>query len=58
MFEDPDKPIEMSDLQRLKYMDAVIKETLRLYPPVPAVSRRTKNEVELSKIILTIYYIF
>ena len=44
-----DKPIEMRDLQKLKYLDAVLKESLRLYPPGPAIIRSTTQDTQICK---------
>ncbi|XP_019548746.2 probable cytochrome P450 4ac1 isoform X2 [Aedes albopictus] len=35
----PNEPLSIHDYGELKYMDRVIKECLRLYPPVPFISR-------------------
>ncbi|XAR57832.1 Geraniol 8-hydroxylase [Bertholletia excelsa] len=42
------KPIEESDIARLPYLRAVIKETMRIHPPVPfLIPRRVETDVEL-----------
>ena len=41
----------MDDLNGLSYMDAVVRETLRLYPPLPSVLREARKDdcIPLSK---------
>lgn len=36
-------------LQEMKYLDMVIKEVLRIYPPVPIIGRELLEDVEISK---------
>ncbi|XP_037953782.1 probable cytochrome P450 4d14, partial [Teleopsis dalmanni] len=46
--DDKNKAITMKDLQELKYLDIVIKEGLRLYPPVPVIGRMTDSDVVIN----------
>ncbi|XP_055706817.1 probable cytochrome P450 4ac1 [Phlebotomus papatasi] len=40
----PGQSLSMAQLSELSYTDRVIKECLRLYPPVPIISRETSEE--------------
>lgn len=46
-FQDVDRPVTKEDLQHLRYLDCVIKESLRLYPSAPIVGRSVTEEITL-----------
>ncbi|PZC72621.1 hypothetical protein B5X24_HaOG200034 [Helicoverpa armigera] len=52
VLKDEERDINRHDLPKLVYTEAVIKEALRLYPPVPRVARTSDTDVKLKNYTL------
>ncbi|CAG9854522.1 unnamed protein product [Phyllotreta striolata] len=39
------RPAAYRDLQEMKYLEMVIKESMRMYPPVPYIGRKTSKDI-------------
>jgi len=44
-------PIKYEDLQRMDYLDRVIKETMRIFPTVPFVMRHLTKDIKMGLFI-------
>ncbi|CAB3227972.1 unnamed protein product [Arctia plantaginis] len=47
VFGDSERQVVVEDLPRLKYLEAVFRESLRLYPPVPVIVRAINEDTKL-----------
>lgn len=46
---DDQRPVTTEDIKQLKYLDCVIKEALRLYPPIPLIARELGEDTTIEK---------
>jgi cytochrome P450 family 4 len=46
---EPNVAINHANLQELKYLEMVIKETLRMYPSVPIIGRNLAEDTEIGE---------
>lgn len=45
--DNKDEPVTYRQLQELKYIELVIKESFRFYPPVPGIGRTLDEDIKL-----------
>ena len=50
IFQGSDRSVTMKDLNEMKYLERVIKESLRLYPCVPFIAREITEDIQLGKL--------
>ncbi|XP_037782766.1 uncharacterized protein LOC119579100 [Penaeus monodon] len=48
VFQGSDRPPTMADLRELKYLELCMKESLRVFPSVPAIIREIKEEIQIN----------
>lgn len=47
-----ESPVDPENLKKLTYLDMVVKESMRLLPPVPLIGRETIEDLELNDIVV------
>lgn len=47
IFKGSDRACTFADTLEMKFLERVILETLRLFPPVPAIARKLNQDVKL-----------
>merc|ERR1711911_230679 len=52
IFDESDRPCTTQDITEMKYLECCFKETLRLYPSVPAVMRTLTQEVQVGDFLI------
>jgi cytochrome P450 len=50
IFQGSERSATMKDLNEMKYLERVIKESLRLYPSVPIVGRLLKEDIKIGEV--------
>nr|ULR85623.1 cytochrome P450 [Spodoptera frugiperda] len=50
IFGDSDRPATFADTLQMKYLERVILESLRMYPPVPIIARKLNRDVKICKL--------
>ena len=50
IFQGSDRAPTMKDLNEMKYLERVVKETLRIFPSVPIISRKVSSDTKLGKL--------
>lgn len=49
VFGSSDRPANMNDMANLKYLECVFRESIRLFPPVPILSRLIEEDITIGK---------
>lgn len=52
IFNGTDRPATLADLNEMKYLERVIKESMRIFPPVPVLGRILSEDVQLDEYLI------
>lgn len=53
VFKDSQKPPSVTELSQLTYLERIIKESRRLYPSIPMITRKVSKDIKIGKNFLS-----